>query len=323
MAAAGEDATAVVIDRLTKKYGDVTALDSLSLRLERGQILGLIGPNGAGKTTTIKILVGQARPTGGSARVAGVDCSGDPRIKRLVGYLPDTFAAYDNMRVREYLDFFGAAFRIVRANRARRIDEVMELTGCTSIKDRFVEVLSHGMKQRVGLARTLLHDPPVLILDEPAGGLDPQARIDMRATLLRLARSGKTLIVTSHILPELARICDTVAILTHGKLRAFGSVAQIGRQVSQQRLIEVALASAGQLDSAAALLQPLVEPDAAVTLSAAEAVIRFRTRKSENDTGEMLARLIHAGIAVNQFGEVPSDLEDAFLSITKGSRSEE
>jgi ABC-2 type transport system ATP-binding protein len=318
MAPAGEDV--VVIDRLTKKYGAVTALDNLSLRLERGQILGLIGPNGAGKTTTIKILVGQARPTGGSARIAGVDCSGDPRIKWLVGYLPDTFAAYDNMRVREYLDFFGAAFRIARASRARRIDEVMALTGCTEMKDRFVEALSHGMKQRVGLARTLLHDPPVLILDEPAGGLDPQARIDLRDTLLRLARSGKTLIVTSHILPELARICDTVAILTHGKLRALGSVAQISRQVSPRRLIEVVLASADQFESAAALLRSLVEPDASVTLSAAEAVIRFRTRKSENDVGELLARLIQAGIAVNQFGEVPSDLEDAFLSITQGIR---
>jgi ABC-2 type transport system ATP-binding protein len=196
----------------------------------------------------------------------------------------------------------------------------MALTGCTEMKDRFVEALSHGMKQRVGLARTLLHDPPVLILDEPAGGLDPQARIDLRDTLLRLARSGKTLIVTSHILPELARICDTVAILTHGKLRALGSVAQISRQVSPRRLIEVVLASADQFESAAALLRSLVEPDASVTLSAAEAVIRFRTRKSENDVGELLARLIQAGIAVNQFGEVPSDLEDAFLSITQGIR---
>src|SRR2546430_2534943 len=135
------DATAVVIDGLTKNYGDFTSLDGLSLQLERGQILGFIGPNGAGKTTTIKILVGQARPTSGSARIAGVDCSTDPRIKLVVGYMPDTFGSYDNMRVREYLDFFGAAFRIARDRRGRRIDEVMEMTGCAYMKDRFVETL--------------------------------------------------------------------------------------------------------------------------------------------------------------------------------------
>src|SRR5690242_14957806 len=141
MARNRNEAPAVVIDHLTKKYGDFTALDDLSLQLERGQILGLIGPNGAGKTTTIKILVGQARPTSGSARIAGADCSHDPRIKWLVGYMPDTFGAYDNMRVREYLDFFGAAFRIPRSQRGRRIDEVMEVTGAAYMKDRFVETL--------------------------------------------------------------------------------------------------------------------------------------------------------------------------------------
>jgi ABC-2 type transport system ATP-binding protein len=311
----GGDAV-VVIDHLTKKYGDFTALDDLSLRLARGQILGLIGHNGAGKTTTIKILVGQARPSSGSASIAGVDC-GDARIKWLVGYMPDTFGAYDNMRVREYLDFFGAAFRIARARRGPRIDEVMELTGCTYMKDRYVEALSHGMKQRVGLARTLLHDPPVLILDEPAGGLDPQARIEMRETLLRLAAAGKTLIVTSHILPELARICATVAILSHGKLRAAGSVADISRQVSQERLIEITLASAEHLETAAALLRPLVEPDAPLMLSPAEAVVRVRTSRSESAMGQALAQLIQAGVPVHQFGEVPTDLEDAFLNITR------
>src|SRR5437870_4341369 len=222
-----DDRPAVEIDRLTKKYGDFTALDRLSLTLERGQILGFIGPNGSGKTTTIKILVGQLRPSKGSARIAGADCAGDPRIKHLVGYMPDTFGAYDGMRVWEYLDFFGAAFRIPRTARAKRIGTVMETTGSTYMKDRFVETLSHGMKQRVALARTLLHDPPVLILDEPAGGLDPQARIEMRDTLLRLAGAGKTLLVTSHILPELARICDRVAIITHGKLRAVGTVEEV------------------------------------------------------------------------------------------------
>jgi len=318
MAATTNDTSAVVLDRLTKKYGDFTALDQLSLRLERGRILGILGPNGAGKTTAIKILVGQLRPTSGTAHIAGVDCTHDSRrIKRLVGYMPDTFASYDNMRVREYLDFFGAAFGIARRQRGPRIDEVMETAGCSYMKDRFLEGLSHGMKQRVGLARTLLHDPPVLILDEPAGGLDPIARIEMRDALLRLARAGKTLIVTSHILPELSRICDEVAILTHGRLRALGSVHEIMRQVQQQRLIEVQLAAADQLQRAVAVITPLVDDNAGVTASSTEAVVRFSTQQSEKAMGKLLARLIEAKVPVCEFREVQSDLEDTFLTIAR------
>src|SRR6266446_5840199 len=217
----------LVIEHLTKKYGSFTALDDLTLSLNSGEILGLIGPNGAGKTTTITILVGLSRPTSGSATIGGVDCVKDSRrIKGLVGYMPDTFGSYDNLRVREYLDFFGAAFGIEARVRARRIAEVMDITGTAYMKDRFVESLSHGMQQRVGLARTLIHDPKVLILDEPVNGLDPQARIEMRDLLIQLSQRGKTLLVTSHILPELARICTRVAILTNGALRAFGTVEE-------------------------------------------------------------------------------------------------
>ena len=171
----------LVIEHLTKRYGEFTALDDLTLSLSAGQILGLIGPNGAGKTTAIKILVGLARPTSGTARIGDADCVADARsIKKLVGYMPDRFGSYDNMRVHEYLDFFGAAFGIPRRKRIARIEEVLETTGTAYMRDKFVESLSHGMQQRVGVARTLLHDPQVLILDEPANGLDPQARIEMR-----------------------------------------------------------------------------------------------------------------------------------------------
>src|ERR1700758_1649498 len=225
---------AVQTKDLTKKYGKVLALDRLTLAVERGQILGFVGPNGAGKTTTIKILVGLARPSGGSATVAGADCVREARkLKRLVGYMPDTFGSYDNMRVAEYLDFFGAAFGIPRRQRARRVGEVLETAGAGSFADLYVEALSHGMKQRVAIARTLLHDPEVLILDGPANGLDPQARIEMRQLLLDLAERGKTLLVTSHELPELARICSRVAIITQGKLRAYGTLEEIARQFSQ------------------------------------------------------------------------------------------
>src|SRR5207245_9886752 len=197
----GSDGPVVETRELTKKYGGFTALDRLTLSVNRGQVLGFIGPNGAGKTTAIKILVGLARPTSGSARVAGADCAAEPRrIKRLVGYMPDTFGSYDNMRVGEYLDFFGAAFGIPRRQREQRIGAVLDMAGAASFRDLYVEALSHGMKQRVAIARILLHDPEVLILDEPANGLDPQARIEMRQLLLDLAGRGKTLLVPSHAL---------------------------------------------------------------------------------------------------------------------------
>jgi ABC-2 type transport system ATP-binding protein len=313
-----QDAPVVVTSGLTKKYGEFTALDDLSISLERGRILGFIGPNGAGKTTTIKILVGQALPTSGTASIAGADCARDAKqIKRLVGYMPDTFGSYDNMRVWEYLDFFGAAFKIPRRKRVERIDEVMETTGSTYMKDRFVESLSHGMKQRIGIARTLLHDPEVLILDEPANGLDPHARIEMRELLLHLAELGKTLIVTSHILPELSRICDRVAIITHGKLRAYGSLEEIMHQVTQRRMIEVQLVSHDAVEAAAEMIRPLVEEDAEVTTSATEGVVRFSTSKPEEELAQLLSTLISQGLVVAQFRELQTDLEDTFLSITR------
>src|SRR5687768_10174735 len=264
-------APVVEIKDLCKKYGSFVALDQLTMTVERGQILGFVGPNGAGKTTTIKILVGLAKPTSGSATLAGVDCVREARkLKRLIGYMPDTFGSYDNMRVSEYLDFFGAAFGLPRKARAKRIDEVLHTAGAQTFKDLYVETLSHGMRQRVAIARTLLHDPPALILDEPANGLDPQARIEMRQLLLGLAERGKTLIVTSHILPELARICHRVAIITRGKLRAYGTLAEIARQLSPLRTMEVLLARPDDLGRAAQVIRRHAEDGAGMEESAAE-----------------------------------------------------
>ncbi|MEX0793497.1 MAG: ABC transporter ATP-binding protein [Pirellulaceae bacterium] len=314
----------VVTQGLSKQYGEFRALDELSISLERGQILGFIGPNGAGKTTTIKILVGQLRPTSGTARIAGADCVRDAsKIKWLVGYMPDTFGGYDNMRVREYLDFFGAAFKIPRSERKLRIEEVMEISGATYMKDRYLEGLSHGMKQRVAIARTLLHDPQVLILDEPANGLDPQARIEMRSILLNLAERGKTLIVTSHILPELSRICDMVAIMSRGQLRAFGTLKEITRTVGQRRTIEVQLVSPERLAQAMDLIREMLGSGEEVTQSIAESMIRFRSLVSEKRLAELLARLITARIPVAQFRELQTDLEDTFLSITRDNGEED
>lgn len=301
---------------LTKRYGDFTALSDLSIHVNRGQILGFIGPNGAGKTTTIKILVGLSKPTSGSATIAGVDCSQNAsRIKRLVGYMPDKFGSYDNMRVLEYLDFFGAIFGIPASQRKARIQEVMETTSTTYMQDRYVESLSHGMQQRVGIARTLLHDPEVLILDEPANGLDPKARIEMRQLLLQLAARGKTLIVTSHILPELARICNVVAIVTAGKLRAFGTVDEVMSSLCPQRSYEIQLASASHITQAEKVLGQLLLDSEPLTSSPAELTLRFPTVRTEPELAELLNQLVAAKLPVTQFRELTSDLEDAFLSV--------
>src|SRR5439155_1603005 len=278
---------------LTKKYGNFVALDRLTLSVERGEILGFVGPNGAGKTTTIKILVGLARPTSGSATVAGADCVKEARkIKRHVGYMPDTFGSYDNMRVGEYLDFFGAAFGIPRRQREQRIGAVLDMAGASTFHDLYVEALSHGMKQRVAIARTLLHDPEVLILDEPANGLDPQARIEMRRLLLDLAERGKTLLVTSHVLPELARICQRVAIITRGKLRAFGTLEEITRQLHQLRPMEILLTNADRIDRVVEVVKKYVEPGAEIRPAPTEAVVRFRTAKREEQLAGLLASIL-------------------------------
>ncbi|GIX03043.1 MAG: ABC transporter ATP-binding protein [Planctomycetaceae bacterium] len=313
----------VVIEHLTKRYGQFTALDDLNLTIEAGQILGLIGPNGAGKTTTIRILVGLARPTSGRASIAGIDCvTQADKIRHLVGYMPDKFGAYDNMRVHEYLDFFGAAFGIPPRKRRQRIDEVLQITRAEHLRDKYVESLSHGMGQRVGIARTLLHDPQVLILDEPANGLDPQARIEMRELLLELAAQGKTLLVTSHILPELARICHRMAILTHGRLRAWGTVEEIGRQVSHQRTIEVQLVCREQLPMAVTSIRSLVEPQAEVTEAPAEQMVRFRTALPEEQLAHVVEQLVRQGIRFSQFRELQTDLEEAFLTFARPVTSE-
>jgi ABC-2 type transport system ATP-binding protein len=313
----------VATEGLTKKYGGFLALDRLTMSVQRGQILGFVGPNGAGKTTTIKILVGLARPTSGTARVAGADCVREARkIKRLVGYMPDTFGSYDNMRVGEYLDFFGAAFGIPRRERARRIAESLEMAGARDFIDLYVEALSHGMKQRVAVARTVLHDPEVLILDEPANGLDPQARIEMRQVLLGLADRGKTLIVTSHVLPELARVCHRVAIITRGRLRAFGTLEEITAQLNPQRPIEILLTRADEIGRAVEIVRGHVEAGAEITPSPAEAAVRVRTAQREGELARLLAQLVAGGVGVVQFREVQTDLEEAFMTVARSDAAE-
>src|SRR5438874_4219348 len=222
---------------LTKMYGGLYALNRLTLKLERGDVYGFIGPNGAGKTTTMRILATLLNPTWGEATVCGYSIyNGAKEIRRLMGYMPDFFGVYDDMKVIEYLEFFAAAYRIKGPERRRKCEQVLELVDLGYKRDALVTSLSRGMTQRLGLARVLLHEPQVLLLDEPASGLDPRARIEMRGLLKELRSMGKTILVSSHILPELADICNKIGIIERGKLEFNGDVASAIRQVRQHRI---------------------------------------------------------------------------------------
>src|SRR5213592_3675322 len=225
---------------LTKMYGELYALDRLSLRLERGDVYGFIGPNGAGKTTTMRILATLLNPTYGEASVCGFSIyNGAKDIRRLIGYMPDFFGVYDDMKVIEYLEFFAAAYRIKGPERRRKCEDVLELVDLGYKRDALVTSLSRGMTQRLGLARVLLHEPQVLLLDEPASGLDPRARIEMRELLKELRNMGKTILVSSHILPELADICNKIGIIERGQLLFSGTVEEILRRAKVGHVLHV------------------------------------------------------------------------------------
>jgi ABC-2 type transport system ATP-binding protein len=302
-------------ESLTKRYEELVALDHLDLTIPRGQVFGYIGHNGAGKTTTIRILAGLLQPTEGKAEICGLDIgSGRDRIKHLVGYMPDSFGVYDQMRVWEYLDFFGAAFKLPRRQRRQRMEHVLDITEAEYMRDRFVDTLSKGMKQRVGIARTLMHDPQVLLLDEPASGLDPRARVQMRQLLRKLADSGKTLLVSSHILPELAAICDAIGIVHQGVLRAAGPIAEVLGELQRDRMMEVKCLThrdrASQTLEAAGTCSDVepseIEPD----------ILRFRFSGDDAALADLLDALIRDGARVAMLREVPLSLEDAYMSIS-------
>lgn len=300
---------------LTKRYEEIVALDHLDLAIPRGHIFGYIGHNGAGKTTTIRILAGLLKPSEGRAWIAGEEVThGQDKIKSLVGYMPDAFGVYDQMRVWEYLDFFGAAFKIPRKERRDRIDHVLDITRAEYLRDRFVDTLSKGMKQRVGIARTLLHDPQVLLLDEPASGLDPKARIEMRELLRKLADGGKTLLVSSHILPELAAICDSIGIIHSGKLRAAGDIHDVLAELRRDRLMEVKT-----LDDGSAAARVLTAADGADKIEPSQdeaGVIRFQFSGDDEALAATVAQLQGAGVKLVTCREVPLSLEDAYMSIS-------
>src|ERR1041385_1877821 len=232
------------VQHLRKEYRNLVAVKDLTFSLEQGDIFGFIGPNGAGKTTTIKILATLLRPSFGRAVINGIDVVRDPEaVRGIIGYMPDFFGVYDDIKVWEYLDFFAAAYKIPRAKRPGIIDDVLELTDLTVKKESYVEELSRGMKQRLCLAKTLVHDPKVLLLDEPASGLDPRARIEIKELIKELKSMGKTIIISSHILPELADFCNKIGIIEQGELIVSGEVGEIMRQVTGGKVLELKVAA--------------------------------------------------------------------------------
>ena len=310
----------IAIEGLTKRYRDVLALSDLNLQIGAGKIFGYIGPNGAGKTTTIRIIAGLLKPTSGKALIAGVDVVANPRAARdVVGFLPDSFGVYQGMRVWEYLDFFGAAYRIPRKKRQDKVDQALSHTGADAMRDYFIESLSHGMRQRVGLAKTLLHDPKVLLLDEPTNGLDPRARIEFRELLIRLKSMDKTLIVSSHILPELATICDHIGIIEQGKLLQYGSVQDVMKTVQQRRAIDIEFST-----GAGAAIEYLKSVHDEENLQVAESVgelVRIEFSGSDEEIVGLLNGLVTNGHKVLWYSESLMDLEQVYMKVTQQAKA--
>jgi ABC-2 type transport system ATP-binding protein len=342
---------------LTRRYGSMVALDQLNLEIPQGAIFGFIGPNGAGKTTTMRILTTLLPPSGGEAWVAGRSVLKDPiGVRKVVGFMPDFFGVYDNMKVWEYLDFFGRSYGVVAARRATMIDELLNLVDLGHKRDEFVMTLSRGMKQRLSLARTMIHDPALLILDEPASGLDPRARIELRELLKELRALGKTVMISSHILTELAEMCTHIAIIERGHLLAAGDVQTILRSLQPHRTLELRVLDgaaraeallrdhAGILDvrrdTTADTPQHIAEDAESDTPGAADEGSAQQAEPSpaapalsnplhpltllvdytgdERGMGDLLTLLISNGVVVTRFAEQASDLEDIFMQVTKG-----
>lgn len=305
---------------LTKKYGDMYAIRGINLELEQRDLFGFIGPNGAGKTTTMRIIATLLTPTYGEAYVCDNSIYTAPEeIRRLVGYMPDFFGVYDDMTVVEYLEFFAAAYRIQGAARRKRCDEMLEIVDLDFKRDAYANTLSRGQTQRLGLARVLLHDPQVLLLDEPLSGLDPRARIEMRNLLRKLGQMGKTIIVSSHILPELADICNKVGIINRGEMGFNDSIEALIKTVRPQSILQVQLSQAERSHEAQSFLgsQPLVESVASLDNPAG--ALEVTLIEGLHDFSPLATALVTAGFPFKRFAEKETNLESAFMALTKGS----
>jgi ABC-2 type transport system ATP-binding protein len=301
--------------QLTKRYGDLIAVNHIDLKLEEGDVFGFIGPNGSGKTTTMRMLATLLQPDYGEAYVCGKSIYTDPQeIRRLVGFMPDFFGVYEDMTVVEYLEFFAAAYRVPLDKRRKVVEDKLELVDMAFKRNAMVNQLSRGQTQRVGLARVLLHEPQVLLLDEPASGLDPRARIEIRNLLKRLGELKKTVIVSSHILPELADVCTRVGMIEKGNLIIDGNVDEVMRKARNRILLHIRVKE--RTDDAARLLEQLDEVTSVVVNSSGQ--IEVALKPEVLDYSALPTALIEAGFKLTLFREEEVNLETAFMELTKG-----
>ncbi len=313
----------LTIENLTKQYGKFLALDHLNLHIDKGEIYGFVGPNGAGKTTTMRIVCGLLKATGGSVIVDGIDAIRQPDdIKRKVGYVPDFFGVYDNLKVMEYMEFYGSMYGMERREIADISEGLLELVNLSDKKDAFVDALSRGMKQRLCVARALIHNPDLLVLDEPNSGLDPRARFEMKEVLKNLRSMGKTILISSHILPELSELCTSVGIMEHGRLVTSGKVDEIidASQGNQPIHMKVVYAETEEpLDQYVATVlkeQPFVEK---VSFTDDEVLIHFRG--DDLEAARLLNKLFDHHIMISHYYREKENLESLFLEITGGEEN--
>lgn len=302
---------------LTKTYGTFQALDNLNLTLDEGTVFGFVGANGAGKSTTFLIMATLLQPTSGDVIINGVNVRGNPAaVRKMIGYMPDFFGVYDQLKADEYLDFYGASYGIPEAERKVLIPQLLELVNLSHKRYAYVDLLSRGMKQRLCLARCLIHDPKVLILDEPASGLDPRARVEMRDILKTLKQMGKTILISSHILPELAEMCDEIGVIDNGRLIAHGSVAAIQDKLRGESVITVRLNGSVQQAIAFFEEEPFVSN---LEHTQADDSITFAYKGTSEEQVSLLKRAILNDVPILSFMEHTTDLEDVFMEITKGA----
>ena len=309
----------LVLDGLTRYYGSFLALDHLSLTIHDGELHGFVGPNGAGKTTTMRILATLLKPTEGTAALDGVDVAEHPReIRRLMGYMPDFFGVYDRLKAWEYLDFYARCYGFGQKERRRMTDSLLELVNLTDKRDSYVDVLSRGMKQRLCLARALIHDPRLLILDEPASGMDPRARAEMKGILRTLKDMGKTVLISSHILPELSEMCDSLTIIDHGRLVFSGSVEELGRHMSGNAPIRVRLAAGAEADAIEAAVTLIRQYPGVTGVGREEGNVLTVNFEGNEEATMGLLRQLAGETPLVDFHRPPLNLEKVFMEVTQG-----
>ena len=309
------------IDHLVKNYGSFPALKGLSLEIPDGALHGFVGPNGAGKTTTMRILATLMKPTSGTAYVDGTDVVKDgQKARRLVGYMPDFFGVYDSLKCWEYLDFYARCYRIGAEERKRMTRQLLELVRLEEKEDEYVDALSRGMKQRLCLARSLIHDPKLLILDEPASGMDPRARAEMKGILRTLREMGKTVLISSHILPELAEMCDSLTILDHGQLVFSGSVEALNDRMNGNAPLDIRLTEGCGEENVEAAVRCLKEMPAVTEILREELyLLRIRLENDADVCPDVLRQLVMKGVPVCDFHRAPMNLEKVFMEVTQGA----